>query len=142
MGGIGGRSQRFEFRATLTDLGEGLDAIHRSVERLRRATGRAPDDRALMLFETALGEIGSNVLTHGRPPGREIPVEYALVLDGTSAVASLTDGGPPVRDHLSREMPDGDSESGRGLAMARTLLDDLGYERDGDLNRWRLVKKL
>ena len=132
----------FEFRATLTDLGEGLDVIHRSVERLRRATGRAPGDRALMLFETALGEIGSNVLTHGRPAGRDIPVEYALVLDGTSAVASLTDGGPPAHEHLGREMPDGDSESGRGLAMARALLDDLGYERDGNLNRWRLVKKL
>ena len=132
----------FEFRATLTDVGEGLDVIHHSVERLRRATGRPRDDRALMLFETALGEIGSNVLTHGRPDGSERPVEYALVLEGANAVASLTDGGPPAHEHLSRAMPEAESESGRGLAMARTLLDDLGYERDGELNRWRLVKRL
>jgi anti-sigma regulatory factor (Ser/Thr protein kinase) len=39
-------------------------------------------------------------------------------------------------------MPGVDKESGRGLALARTLLDDFGYERDGDVNRWRLVKKL
>jgi serine/threonine-protein kinase RsbW len=95
-----------------------------------------------MLFETALGEIGSNVLTHGRPAGTERPVEYTLRLDGRTVVASLTDSGSPVHEHLSREMPAHDSEAGRGLAMARALLDELGYERDGDVNRWRLVKRL
>src|SRR5947209_19415497 len=134
--------EQFEFRASLSDLAEGLDVLHESVERLRHATGRNEDDHALMLFETALGEIGSNVLTHGRPAHSELPIEYALRLEGTTVVASLTDGGPPVREHLSREMPDGDSESGRGLAIARTLLDDFGYEREGGVNRWLLVKKL
>jgi anti-sigma regulatory factor (Ser/Thr protein kinase) len=43
---------------------------------------------------------------------------------------------------LGREMPGHDSEQGRGLAMARQLLDELGYERDGGVNRWRLVKRL
>jgi len=136
------RTQRFEFRASLSDLGEGLDVLHRSVERLRRATGRGPDDRPLMLFETALGEIGSNVLTHGSPPGAARPVEYWLRLDHDSLVASLTDSGPPVHEHLGRHMPGQDREDGRGLAMAHSLLDELGYERDGDLNRWRLVKRL
>jgi len=39
-------------------------------------------------------------------------------------------------------MPAPDSEQGRGLAMARSLLDELGYRRDGEVNRWRLVKRL
>ena len=95
-----------------------------------------------MLFETALGEIGSNVLTHGRPAGTATAIDYALRLDEGTVVASLSDSGSPVHEHLSREMPAHDSEAGRGLAMARSLLDELGYERDGDLNRWRLVKRL
>lgn len=132
----------FEFRASLSELDEGLGVLHQSIERLRKAMGREPDDGPLMLFETALGEIGSNVLTHGRPAGTERPVEYALRLDGRTVVASLTDSGSPVHEHLSREMPAHDSEAGRGLAMARALLDELGYERDGDVNRWRLVKQL
>src|SRR5256885_11917104 len=132
----------FEFRASFSDLDEGLGILHQSIERLRSALGRADDDRALMLFETALGEIGSNVLTHGRPPGIDRPVEYTLRLDGGTLVASLSDSGLPVHEHLSREMPAHESETGRGLAMARSLLDELGYERHGEVNKWRLVKRL
>jgi serine/threonine-protein kinase RsbW len=139
---MGGQQQQFEFRASFAELDEGLEVLHKSIDRLRRATGRAADDRPLMLFETALGEIGGNVLTHGRPTGTETPVDYALRFDGGTVVASLTDSGSPVHDHLSREMPGHDSEAGRGLAIARSLLDELGYEREGGVNRWRLVKRL
>ena len=132
----------FEFRASFSDLDEGLGILHQSIERLRSALGRAEDDGPLMLFETALGEIGSNVLTHGRPAGTATPIDYALRFGEGTVVASLSDSGSPVHEHLSREMPAHDSEAGRGLAMARSLLDELGYERDGDLNRWRLVKRL
>ena len=134
--------QPFEFHASFSELEEGLDVLHRSVDRLREATGRPSDDRSLILFETALGEIGGNVLTHGRPPGTERPVDYSLRFDAGVVVASLTDSGAPVHDHLAREMPEHDSETGRGLAIARSLLDELGYERNGEVNRWRLVKRL
>lgn len=134
--------EAFEFHATFSDLDEGLDVLHSSIEHLRRATGRAADDRPLMLFETALGEIGSNVLTHGRPPGTDKPIDYELRFERGVLEASLTDSGAPVHEHLAREMPGHDSEEGRGLAMARSLLDELGYEREGRVNRWRLVKRL
>lgn len=138
------RSHRepFEFRATFSELDEGLEILHGSIDRLRQATGRATDDLPLILFETALGEIGGNVLTHGRPPGTERPVDYALRFDAGVVEAWLTDSGAPVHEHLAREMPEHESEAGRGLAMARSLLDELGYERDGEVNRWRLVKRL
>ena len=139
---MGSDHRTFEFRASFSELEDGLDVMHQSVERLRGATGRDADDLPLMLFETALGEIGSNVLTHGRPAGTERPVDYTLRFDGVTVEASLSDSGVPVHEHLTREMPAYDSEAGRGLAMARSLLDELGYERDGDLNRWRLVKRL
>ena len=132
----------FEFHATLTELDQGLDVLHHSVELLRRAAGRAAGDRPLILFETALGEIGANVLTHGRPEGAQLPVEYQLQLDRGIVLASFVDPGPPVHDHLGRPMPEPESENGRGLALARSLLDELGYQRDGELNRWRLVKRL
>lgn len=95
-----------------------------------------------MLFETALAEICANVLTHGRPPGSDYAVDYVLWLDNGKALASFTDRGAPVHEHLARAMPETSSESGRGLAMARSLLDELGYERVGEVNKWRLVKGL
>jgi serine/threonine-protein kinase RsbW len=132
----------FEFHANLTDLDPALTTLHDSVQLLRAATGRAEDDQALMHFETALGEIGANVLTHGRPNGRDQPIDYVLRLDDGKASASFVDHGPAVEDHLARAMPDVYSEAGRGLAIARSLLDELGYRREGGLNKWRLVKRL
>jgi serine/threonine-protein kinase RsbW len=132
----------FEFHATFAELDEGLEVLHTSIDRLRAASGRESDDVGLLRFETALGEIGSNVLTHGRPPGTERPIDYRLRFADGVVEASLTDSGAPVHEHLAREMPGHESEAGRGLAMARSLLDELGYERDGTLNRWRLVKTL
>ncbi len=139
---MGSNFALFEFHATFSDLEDGLEIVHRSVERLRRATGRRPDDPHLMRFETALGEIGSNVLTHGRPAGTDQPIEYWLRFDGDSVEASFIDFGEPVHEHLARDMPGHDSEEGRGLALARELLDELGYAREGEVNRWRLVKRL
>jgi serine/threonine-protein kinase RsbW len=139
---VGSNHESFEFRATFADLETGLDTLHRSVDDLREATGRKFGDRPLMLFETALAEIGSNVLTHGSPPGTRRPIEFELHYADGAVVASLSDSGPPAHEHLSSPMPAHSSEAGRGIAMARKLLDELGYERDGEVNRWRLVKRL
>jgi serine/threonine-protein kinase RsbW len=95
-----------------------------------------------MHFEIALAEIGANVLTHGRPQHIDPPVEYELRLEQDTALASFVDRGPAVLDFATRAMPDTESESGRGLPMARWLLDELLYKRDGEVNRWRLVKRL
>lgn len=139
---MGYHQQNFEFHAKLTGLDDALHTLHHSIDLLRDSAQRPIDEHALMLFETALGEIGANVLTHGRPGGHHEDVDYVLRFDGDSASAQFADRGPAVEEHLSREMPDPLSESGRGLPMARALLDDLGYERVGDVNTWRLVKRL
>ena len=110
---------------------------------LRERVAGAVDETNVMLFESALAEIGANVLTHGRLEGqKDAPVEYVLRLEGHMAMATFTDRGPPLHNQLTRGMPDASSESGRGLAIARQVLDELGYERDGEINKWRLVKRL
>ena len=133
----------FEFHATLSRLDDGLDTLHHSVELLRERTGRTPDDRNLILFETALAEIGSNVLIYtGKHGTTGPPVEYDLRFDAGVATASFTDKGPPIHNQLTRAMPAPTSEAGRGIAIARKALDELGYKREGEVNFWRLVKRL
>lgn len=95
-----------------------------------------------MLFELALAEIGANVLTHGRESATDPPIEYVLWLEAETALASFVDQGPPVPDSLDPAMPPPTSESGRGFALAHSVLDELAYRREGDMNRWRLVKRL
>jgi serine/threonine-protein kinase RsbW len=132
----------FEFHATFSQLDDGLEKLHESVQLLREASGRKPDDTNVMHFEIALAEIGANVLTHGRPNNVDPPVEYELRLEQDTALASFIDRGGAVLDFATRAMPDTESESGRGLPMARWLLDELLYKRDGETNRWKLVKRL
>jgi serine/threonine-protein kinase RsbW len=139
---VGTRPEPFEFHATFSDLDEGLEKLHESVHLLREAAGRKPDDTNVMHFEIALAEIGANVLTHGRPNHVDPPVEYDMHLDHDTVRASFIDRGPAVLDFATREMPGATSESGRGLPMARWLLDELIYQRDGEVNKWRLVKHL
>lgn len=136
-----GDEHAFEFRAFLVELDEGLDVLHRSIEELREATGRAADDRPLLQFETALAEIGGNALTHARTSETR-PVEYVLRGDDTKLVAWIADPGPPVNGAWVRDMPPPTSEAGRGLPLARSLLDELDYQHVAGLNRWRLVKRL
>lgn len=140
---MGSQTEPFEFHATLRQLEEGLDILHASIDRLRESTGRGPDDRNLMLLELAVAEIGANVMTHGRAPAAvDPPVEYMLWLEAETALASFVAQGPPVHESLDPTMPPRSSETGRGLALAHRVLDELGYERAGDVNRWRLVKRL
>ena len=110
---------------------------------VRQRMGRAGDDLSLMLFESALAEIGANVLRYAHPPGSSEPrVEFELRLAGETVTALLTDWGPPLHNQLTRAMPAPTSEAGRGLAIARKVLDELGYQREGEVNTWRLVKRL
>ena len=113
------------------------------MELLRARIGRESGDRNLILFETALAEIGSNVLIYtGKHGASGHPVQYVLRLDAETATASFTDWGPPIHNQLTRAMPAPTSEAGRGIAIARKALDELGYKREGEVNTWRLVKRL
>jgi serine/threonine-protein kinase RsbW len=113
------------------------------VELLRKRANLDANDSNLMLFGLALAEIGANSLVHGKAAGSSSPlVEFDLRFEKFTAYASFTDHGPPLHNLVPRAMPAPMTEAGRGLAIARKVLDRLAYERDGEVNRWRLVKRL
>lgn len=106
------------------------------------------DDGDRARFETALIEILTNV------------VEHAFVVDGSQALSpdvkgrrlaltigvndgvilgEVRDNGLPVEIDLSQVgMPDAESESGRGLAMALACLSELSFVRDAGINVWSM----
>lgn len=94
-------------------------------------------------FEMAVVEIFGNIVEHSvrrhaGPPVRR--VEVVLTVSEESVVARFADDGQPVAIDLHEvTMPSPDAEDGRGLAMALAAVDDLGYEREGDINRWTVT---
>jgi serine/threonine-protein kinase RsbW len=118
----------------------GLDAMHDVVRRVAAAhpaLGRA----GFALFETAVIEIANNVVEHSGTAGG-VRWRLEVRVRGDVIEAELTDDGPPFTPDLAAPMPGPAAESGRGVAMARAVLDRCEVVRDGDRNRWTLAKRL
>ncbi|MGZ4451847.1 MAG: ATP-binding protein [Nocardioides sp.] len=123
-----------------------LDLVQPALERLWQTHEEVPL-RERMRLETAVVEIFVNIVQHAyradsaQQDARRL--ELVLAADEAGLEATFVDNGEPAEIDLSRvTMPDSDSESGRGLAMAIAALDDLRYERTGGRNRWHLLVRL
>ena len=98
--------------------------------------------RDRLCFETALLELAGNVLEHA-DDGEGLMCNVHIELCEGRLLALLQDTGRPGDVDLEeRAMPDVLAEHGRGIPLIRALVDDVAYERDGDVNRWRISKRL
>lgn len=97
----------------------------------------------LIRFETAVIEVADNVVHHGKPPG-QVYIEFTLIVGSDRITATLSDTGDEFVPDLAAEMPDPDllAESGRGLPLARKLLHELDYQRQGNRNVWTMARDL
>lgn len=127
---------------TLVARPEDLEVLQDLIATLWTAEPAVGDgDR--MRFEMAVVEIFGNVVehsarAHGGPAVRRVAV--LLTVDDREIQAVMVDDGRPAAVDLSAvTMPDADATSGRGLALAVAAVDDVAYERDGDVNRWTVT---
>lgn len=130
-----------QVRLVAPALPASLEEVHALLEELvQRSPGITARER--MRFETALVEVASNVIQHAqpRPPDEHVTVTVVLRCDDAALTADLVDDALPAQvDPAAAEMPAPDAESGRGLALARSLCDELRLVREGDGNRWTVV---
>lgn len=128
-------SRVLDGQADLVFVEHVLDAI----EGLGGSMVRVQDmDRTL--FMLAVSEIATNIVTHSSGPVA-VRAELDATSDGLRAV--LRDTAPPVNiDWESMELADTDAESGRGLALASSVLDEFRHEADARGNTWILVRRL
>jgi anti-sigma regulatory factor (Ser/Thr protein kinase) len=133
-------ARTFTHTITLTSPEDGFDAVYSLLEKLWIA---APDVETIdrVGFETALIELVSNVFQHGDSDVR--PLCTITVKTYPDRIeCSLVDAGVPVDVVLTGlSMPDEAAESGRGILLIQALVNELSYTREGDLNRWHMVKK-
>ncbi|MGQ0624063.1 MAG: ATP-binding protein [Sporichthyaceae bacterium] len=109
----------------------------------QRVTAEHPqlDALDLALFETALTELMNNLIVHGDTDG-DCPPTFDLELEvGRGGLSGrLVDDGAPGPDPEQTHMPMASELTGRGIPLARAVLDRLTYERRGDTNVWTLQR--
>lgn len=133
--------QRTTRTAVLTVPPRDLTAVH---ELLQALWSDLPELQPLdrYAFETALVELAGNVVEHG-DGGDGLICEIRVVAEDDGLAALLQDTGRAAEVDLSeRAMPDPLAEGGRGIALVQRLVDDLAYERDGAVNRWRIARRV
>jgi anti-sigma regulatory factor (Ser/Thr protein kinase) len=131
---------------------ESLDALHAAVERFWRVCDAAPQPPCAGSwrrgFDTAVGEIGGNIVRHACAGLPVAQVRLRLRLRPSAVVACFVDTGrayaamlpvaPIIHSHDLLELP----ESGMGLPIAQAALDRLHYRRARGVNIWYLLKTL
>ena len=124
-----------ECAATSRHLGLIHDALVRFWRQVPQPSS-APDLR--MRFDLAVMEIAANIVEHARPER----LHLRMTLSGGRVVAEFADRGRQWSPPAEVAAVDHGAERGRGLALARTAVDEVAYRREGTTNRWRLVKRL
>ena len=115
------------------------DLLHDLLEEVRLAHPELREEDTSAL-ETAVVEIAGNLVRHG---GSDPPATYAFRLDvlDDRLRAELSHPGevdyrPDAGDPLELSL----DESGRGLALAGALLDELGYHAAHGTSTWTMVR--
>lgn len=110
----------------------------------RRGAALHVDDVAMIDLELALVEAANNVVLHGYAGRQEGTIAITVNRVGDVLVIELRDGGVPIpRSVLSAHLPASiEAECGRGIAIIRSCIDDIGYSQEGGVNVLRLAKYL
>lgn len=88
----------------------------------------------------ATAEIGANIVEHASA-GRLSRLAMVIRVLANQVLVEFTDNGGPLRVDLNAvSLPDDMAERGRGLPLAKAVLDRLIYQRDV-MNHWTLVSK-
>ncbi|MCB5290752.1 ATP-binding protein [Arthrobacter sp. SO3] len=123
-------------------LPEVIDAVHAELDGLWDDASFVPDmDR--MTFATAVIEAASNVVQHAVPESTK-PVELGVDISVTPVrlEARVSAFGAMCPDPIDTDaaMPDGEAESGRGLALIRALVTTVTFKRQDGTNTWILSR--
>mgnify|MGYP001064375291 CR=1 FL=1 len=116
-----------------------VEGLHEALEELGAQAAHI-SELDLSLFSLAVIEIATNIAVHGPRGDEDVSISVELSA-GEELRATLRDSAAPVTfDPRAQTMVDSLAESGRGLAIAAAVCDELSVERRGG-NVWRLVRR-
>lgn len=127
------------YEISMTSPPDNVDLVHDLLSQVWDNSPFVPvADR--IRFETALIELVSNVVRHA-DDGTGVSCSLRIDASRGEVEARLSDSGVPGDIELGdATMPGGDAESGRGLALIKSLVDDVDYTRTAGENHWRISR--
>lgn len=119
---------------------DALDQIEDALAGLWTRHPHVPEDIRMRLG-IAVNEIAANIIEHATAAvGRLVRLQMWAHVRDNEVLIKLTDDGMPLSADLpSGDMPDELAERGRGLPLARAVLNRLNYHRADELNHWELA---
>ncbi len=122
-----------------------LEVIHGALEHFWSAgedRQAPPPLSARMQFDLAVAEVAANICEHAAGGGA-VTMELELTLYPDHAEALFEDDGEAATLPAHVGLPLDSSESGRGLAIVKRVVDEISYTRAGPhQNVWFLKKDL
>jgi serine/threonine-protein kinase RsbW len=132
------RDRAVDISITVPGQPASLDTLHAALaifwERVEQAEPSGDGMRRIR-FDTAVAELVANVIEHALGGDASMSAGVTLRAIGDELSFDIVDEGRPFPGS-NGELPDELEESGRGLQIARQLLDELVYERHHGANRW------
>ena len=130
-----------EFKRQFTSPPDDVELVHDLLNSVwADASNIGSADR--FSFETALVELAANIIRHADVG---IGISYSItvqIFDGQLEATVIDDGEHTSVEHTETDMPDDLSESGRGIPLINALVDHFSFDRDGDFNRWQIIRNL
>lgn len=118
---------------------DALNEIERTLANVWSAHPHLPE-AICMRIGIAVTEIAANIIEHAtKGLDRHVHMQMKASVRKKNIVITLVDDGIPAPALDFTTMPGELAESGRGLALARTVLSRLDYRRYRELNYWTLV---
>lgn len=112
-----------------------LESVRAATVRIRDfLSGEGLAENELGAWELAIVEAGNNAVENVLPEWQDKRIEMLVTCSGARVELRLTEHTPGFDWDAAGELPDGDSESGRGVFLIKTLMDRTAYFRSKGAN--------
>ncbi len=118
---------------------ECIERVHQLLDELFADVGDMREEDRIG-FETAVAEIAANVVEHAGGPQVALNLRVRVFPDRLEALFVDT-GAAPTVDMTDLPVSSPLAERGRGLSLARWMVDEVVYERLDEQNVWRIVRR-
>ena len=105
------------------------------------------DMHVAMKIQVAMEEMVTNVIFYAYPEGTSADITLTAESDGKEVTFVLSDAGKPF-DPTAKEDADLDvnpmdrEQGGMGILIVKNIMNEVSYERLGDMNQLTMKKKL